>query len=45
LTFKVNIPNGTPAGLYFLSNDLIVLGEKGIGLISVSLQDAAELTP
>jgi hypothetical protein len=37
LTFKLNIPNGTPADFYFLHNDLDVLGEKGIDLISVSL--------
>jgi hypothetical protein len=43
LTFKLNIPNGTPAGLHFLHNDLTVLGEKGIDLVSVFLQD--ETTP
>jgi hypothetical protein len=45
LTFKVNIPNGTSAGLHFLHNDLTVLGEKGIDLISVFLQDETKPTP
>lgn len=45
LTFKLNIPNGTPADLYFLRNDLDVLGEKGIDLISVSLQGSTKPAP
>jgi hypothetical protein len=45
LTFRVNIPNGTPAGFYSLHNDLSVLGEKGIDLVNVFLQDATEPTP
>jgi hypothetical protein len=45
LTFKLNIPNGTPVDLYFLHNDLDVMGEKGIDLVSVSLQGSIEATP